>query len=193
MRRRRSRVSSYSATVAAIAAFSESVAIGIVRDALAGARATSRGSPSRSAPTSSVSVGAVAAARAAARRRRRRARSRSPGSSRDVADARERHGEDRAHAGAHRLRRVRVGAVGAERDAARRRRPAAERSTVPTLPGSRDAVQVHAQRPRGRRSSAARRRRSRACRSRASRPLASAARSTSWKSVAAELRSRPAR
>ena len=91
------------------------------------------------------------------------------------------HGEDRAHARAHRLR-----ASGGRRSPGRARRTqapnaCAERSTVPTLPGSRDAVQVHAQRARGRAPSAARRRRSRACPSRASTRSRARARSTSWK------------
>ena len=55
-----------------------------------------------------------------------------------------------------------------------------ERSTVPTLPGVADAVQVDAQRADGARPpSAARRRRARACPSRAPRPPASSSGSTS--------------
>ncbi len=119
-RARAPRVISYSATVAAIAAFSDSDAIGI-RALRSHAATTSRGRPSRSAPTSSVS--------GAARRPRRPRRARRParaalggvgdqrdalaGQRRDVLHARERDREDRAHARAHGLRRVRVGAAAA--------------------------------------------------------------------------------
>ena len=112
---------------------------------------TSSGSPSRSAPTSSVQ-------RRAAARSGPRSGSPAPAHERDRArpaarasavDARERDGEDRAHARAHRLRAVGVGAAGPERDArgAEGLRGAQHRADVA---GVADAVQVHAQRPRGR-------------------------------------------
>ena len=53
-----------------------------------------------------------------------------------VADPRERHREDRAHARPHGLRRVRVGAARAERHARRAEGLRRARRTVPTLPGS---------------------------------------------------------
>ncbi len=55
------------------------------------------------------------------------------------------HIEDRAHAGPHGLRRMRIGATRAERHAARaeRLRRAQHRTDVPRVP---DAMQVHAQR-----------------------------------------------
>ena len=138
--------------------------------------ARSAGRPSRSAPTSSVS------SLARPRAEPSRSASGAPATSamrcaRQLADgprrARERHGEDRAHARAHRLRRVRVRAAGPERDAggAERVRGAQHRADVA---GVADAVQVHAQRTRRARPSAARRRRSRACPSRARRPRRSA-------------------
>ncbi len=68
----------------------------------------------------------------------------------DVVHARDRDGEDRAHARAHGLRRVHVGAARAERDArgAERVRRAQDRADVARVA---DAVQVDAQRP-GRRA-----------------------------------------
>ena len=61
---------------------------------------------------------------------------RRPGSSDDVAHARDGHGEQRAHRGADGLVPVRVGAAGAERDRVDAPNASAERMTVPTLPGS---------------------------------------------------------
>ncbi len=98
----------------------------------------------------------------------------------DVAHVRERDGEDRAHARAHGLRRVGIGAAGPERDArgAEGQRRAQHRADVA---GVADAVQVHAQWTDGPAPGAARRRRSRACPSRASETARSRPGSTSWK------------
>ncbi len=131
-----------------------------MRAARSHAAMTVSGSPSRSAPTSSVTAPAPASAPAPApparssdgprsgSRASATSATRSPGSSLSVADARELDAEDRAHARAHGLRPVRVGAAGAERDArgAERLRGAQHRADVA---GVADAVQVHAQRPRG--------------------------------------------
>ena len=113
---------------------------------------------------------------------RRPARSRSPGSSPTSLDARERDGEDRAHARPHRLRRVRVGAAGPERDARRAEgvRPSAARCRRCRGRRRRAGRRTAARRAR---PSAARRRRSRACPSRAWRRSRARQRSTSWKSA----------
>ncbi len=152
------RVSSYSATVAAMAAFSESAGDRdprrrsqalehLRREPLALGADEQASAPARSAP----------GARAAASRAPELSASSSPGSSCSVLAAGQRHGEDRAHAGAHGLRSVWVRAAGAERDAAGPEGVggADDRADVA---GVAHAVQVDAQRPRGRRSSAARRR-----------------------------------
>ena len=114
-------VDSYSATVAAIAAFSESPAIGMW--ATASQAPSDRGRQARRArrrPRACPRAG-----RAARRRRRRPARSAAPGSSLERLHAGDGHGEDRAHRRPHGLGRERVGAAGAERDA---RRPEGQRA-----------------------------------------------------------------
>ena len=124
-----------------------------------------RAGRSRSAPTSSVSSPAAGPAQrlAGAARRARRA---APGSSPTSRDARQRHREDRAH-----LARTAFGPNGSAQPGPSATHAApkasAERSTVPTLPGSPTPQQADAQRPGGRPPSAARRRRARASPSRA--------------------------
>ncbi len=163
------RVISYSATVAAIAAFSDSLAIGM--------RAT-RSHARRPLGRQAVALGAdqqrhgavarahLALQRLAASRHERDALARAaPRSPATRASATR---EDRAHARAHRLRRVRVRAAGPERDArgAEGLGGAQHRADVA---GVADAVQVHAQRAPRPLPTAARRPRSRACPSRARR------------------------
>ena len=143
---------------------------------VAGRRRRPSGRPARSAPTTQRRRSQRPAQRLA--RARRRARPAAPGSSPTLADARDRHGEDRAHRRAHGLGAEGVGAAGPERDQAAPK-ASALRSTVPTLPGSRDAPQRDAERPGRARPSAARRRRARACPSRGPRRRRAASASTS--------------
>ena len=159
------RVISYSATVAAIAAFSESVAIGM-RAARSHAatqlRRAARRARRRRAASSSPSPGPCSGSR-----RRRASATRSPGSSPMSLT--------RASATvkiAPMLARTALGPCGsaqpgpsATHDAPK---ASAERSTVPTLPGSPTPYR-YTHSGRRARSSAARRRRSRACPSRARR------------------------
>ena len=189
------RVISYSATVAAIAAFRDSEAIGMWATWLAGGERRPPAAPparrrrAASAPRRRDRRRPAAASPA----RRRRARSARPGSSLiDEPTRASGDGEDRPHARPHRLR-----ASAGPRSWVRARR---------TRRRTRGRSAARCRRCRGRRRragrgtaglrapppSAARRRRARVCPSRASRPPASAARSTSWKSLAAEPRARHA-
>ena len=129
------RTASYSASVAAWAAFSDSApaACGIAQTP-SHASTTSAGRPWRSAPTTSTagpvrstSQSGVAASATSATRRP---------SVRELGAGLDRDAEHRAHRRAHALAGERVGAARRERRAepARARRTA--RTTVPTLPGS---------------------------------------------------------
>ena len=130
-------------------------------------------------------------------RARRPARPAAPGSCATLADARDRHCEDRAHRRAHRLGAERVGGAGPERDrrgaegqraaqhradvagVARRptaRRRAARLTRAPALLEDAEHAGARAEAPRRRRAARPRRRRRRAARRPpASRPAAAAA------------------
>ena len=143
------RETSYIATVAAMAALSDSERIGMWQTSSHSA-STASGSPSRSAPTTSV-TSPVARARPAAGPRAATSATRRPGSSSTPAHARERDREQRAHRGPHGLVPVRDRRVpGPERDAAgpERERGAQHRADVA---GVVDAPQRDAQRPGRRR------------------------------------------
>ena len=140
------RLHSYRATVAAIAAFSDSAATGIVAVA-SHAAITLCGSPSRSAPTTSVTSPSTPAsgsppwATSAIRAARQLAR---------LAHAHDRDREQRAHRRPHGLVPVRVGGAGSERHAGRpERQRAAQRGA--DVAGVVDAPQRQAQRPGRRR------------------------------------------
>ena len=137
-------VSSYSATVAAMAAFSDSDCDRDVARPRRTRRARRPGSPSRSAPTSSVGSPSTAAAAAAAPRRAQPGRSSCPAARRPPRRARPAR-EDRAHRGPHGLGPERIGAVRAEHDARRaeRERGAQDRADVARVA---DAPQGDAQR-----------------------------------------------
>ena len=125
-------VSSYKATVAAMAAFSESAwAMGMWATPSQAAR-TSSGRPARSAPTTNVMSPGERVQRLALARDERDPPA---GQLADRAHAGHGHVEQRAHRGPHGLVAVGVGAAGAERDARTRRRPARCGSPCPRSPG----------------------------------------------------------
>ena len=133
---------SYSATVPAIATFSDSASPDCGIDACTSQRAsTSAGSPSRSAPRtkttspSSSSSGSGVPPRGTSATRR-------PGR---LVERRERHAEERAHRRAQRLRAGRVGA--AVRQATPAPNAAAERSSVADVPRVGDVPERERHRP----------------------------------------------
>ncbi len=140
------RVISYSATVAAIAAFSDSDAIGM-RATRSQAATSSPGRPSRSAPTSSVDA-RLACAGGPLQRLARAGDQRDP-LARQLADVATRASATRRSRPCWRARpSAQWGSAQPGPSATTRRRTRrAERMTVPTLPGIPDAVQVDAQRP----------------------------------------------
>ena len=154
------RETSYIATVAAMAALSDSERIGMWQTSSHPA-STASGSPSRSAPTTSVtSPGVELGQRRALARHQRDAPAGQLG---DLAHPHERHREQRAHRGPHRLVAVGIGRPRAERDAAG---PEGERRAQhrPDVAGVVDAPQRDAQRAdrRGRPALAVDRERARA-------------------------------
>ena len=132
--------------VAAIAAFSESPAMGMYATR-SHAATISAGRPSRSAPTSSV-IGPSAGPRSGSARWAGVGHQRDalPRQLRDRPRARKRHVEDRAHAGPHRLGRPRVGAARAERHA-RGAEGVSRAQHRADVAGIGEPVQVDAQRP----------------------------------------------
>ena len=181
--------------MAAIAAFSDSAAIGMCATCVAGREDVRRAAPARSPPTTIVaspaerpgdSASGVRAARVERDERAGQQRRAPP-------RPRERHVEDRAHARPHRLGAERVGACRGPGRRSPAPKACAARMIVPTLPGSRDAVEVDAPRRRRARPSAPRRRRGSACRCRGCSRPASSSGSTSVPVQPAARRRRSAR